>query len=338
MKRLKDNSDVPEARLGILPKTYTSSKRTTKLHSARPGRVVLPAASTKELEEREFVVDSGASMHMVSKKDLDSAELDMRTSSSPTTVMTANGEVQTREEATTPAVLSLGEYLWGSYPLQDDSTRDDAETKNDFWHGRFHLSSSRGTQSQTVHAERRIISFSDEVHRRYQNNTYVSWCIVGKTCCGKLFIFPIADGKVKLSGEDQILRTSILIRESPDRGEEREDLRGDWDGSPRPQDPLLGDGESRNDFWYSSGKYIYRHHVEPRGKLFVPREESFLVPLKYINVSRVTRTTLDVMLESCIDDYWKGKGDRDLSDAWTGFTLVESWKFRCQQQCFVKHQ
>ena len=34
---------------------------------------VLPAASTKEPEEREFVVDSGASMHMVSKTDLNSA-------------------------------------------------------------------------------------------------------------------------------------------------------------------------------------------------------------------------------------------------------------------------
>ena len=52
---------------------------------------VLPAASTKELEEREFVVDSGASMHMVRKKDFNSAELEtMRTSRSPT-VMTANG-------------------------------------------------------------------------------------------------------------------------------------------------------------------------------------------------------------------------------------------------------
>ena len=87
---------------------------------------VLPAASTKEPGEREFVVDSGAGMHMVSKKDLNSAELEtMRISRNPTTVMTANGEVQTREEATvyvneldlfvtvmlleeTPAVLSLG--------------------------------------------------------------------------------------------------------------------------------------------------------------------------------------------------------------------------------------
>ena len=61
---------------------------------------VLPAASIKELEEREFVVDSGATMHMVSEEDLNFAELEtMRTSRSPT-VMTANGEVQTREEAT----------------------------------------------------------------------------------------------------------------------------------------------------------------------------------------------------------------------------------------------
>ena len=62
---------------------------------------VPPAASTKQPEEREFVADSGASMHMVGKRDLNSAELKtMRTSRSPTKVMTANGEVQTREEAT----------------------------------------------------------------------------------------------------------------------------------------------------------------------------------------------------------------------------------------------
>ena len=60
----------------------------------------MPAASTKEPEERKFVVDSGATMHMVRKKDLNSAELETtRISRSPTTVMTANGEVQIGEEA-----------------------------------------------------------------------------------------------------------------------------------------------------------------------------------------------------------------------------------------------
>ena len=65
-------------------------------------------------------------MHMISKKDLSNAEMDTFTKScSPTTVITANGEVQTHEEAivyvkeldifftmkvldNTPAVLSLG--------------------------------------------------------------------------------------------------------------------------------------------------------------------------------------------------------------------------------------
>ena len=49
----------------------------------------------------EFVDDSGASMHMISKKDLNDAEMDTLTKScSPTIVITANGEVQTHEEAT----------------------------------------------------------------------------------------------------------------------------------------------------------------------------------------------------------------------------------------------
>ena len=61
----------------------------------------LPAPSNLKPEEREIVVDSRASMHMISKKDLNSAELEtVTTSRSPTTVITANGEVQTNEEAT----------------------------------------------------------------------------------------------------------------------------------------------------------------------------------------------------------------------------------------------
>ena len=56
-------------------------------------------ASTLKPEEREFVVDSGASMHMISKKDLSDGEMDTLTKScSPTIVITANGEVQTHEE------------------------------------------------------------------------------------------------------------------------------------------------------------------------------------------------------------------------------------------------
>ena len=186
MMRLNDSSDVPEASLGILLETKTSSKNANirdqnpSLGMICPGdphqrnsnaptfedrsreetewqercareaawrlaqdilklkekpktaffspseNWCLPAPSTLKPEERELVVDSGASMHMISKKDLNSAEMDtLTTSRSPTTVITASGEVQTHEEATvyvkeldtfltmkvledTPAVLSLG--------------------------------------------------------------------------------------------------------------------------------------------------------------------------------------------------------------------------------------
>ena len=65
-----------------------------------------------------------------------------------------------------------------------------------------------------------------------------------------------------------------------------------------------------------SGNFIYRHHVEPRVKLYSPNEESFPIPLKYIDVSRTTHTNLDVKQERCIDDYWNIDGSRDLSDSW----------------------
>ena len=89
---------------------------------------------------------------------------------------------------------------------------------------------------------------------------------------------------------------------------------------PLPQDSYPDAGEARNDFWSMSGNFIYRHHVEPRVKLYSPREESFTIPLKCIDVSRTTHTNLDVMQESRIDDYWNIDGSRDLSDSWTGFT------------------
>ena len=81
---------------------------------------------SKSLDERMFFVDSGASMHMLSKRDQSPVEMDtLRRLRTPTTVVTANGEVQANEEAQvyvddlglfvtvplleeTPAVISLG--------------------------------------------------------------------------------------------------------------------------------------------------------------------------------------------------------------------------------------
>ena len=67
-------------------------------------------------------------------------------------------------------------------------------------------------------------------------------------------------------------------------------------------------------------RLVHWYHFEPRVKLYSPREESFTIPLKYIDVSRTTRTNVDVMQGRRTDDYWNIDGSRDLSDSWTGFT------------------
>ena len=135
------------------------------------------------------------------------------------------------------------------------------------------------------------------------------------------FIFPVADGRIKFIGGDQELRTSTLMRDHPIRGESQWDFLGESEGSlPPPQNSLPDAGEAINDFWSMSGNFIYSHHVEFRVKLHSPREESFPIPLKYIDVSRTTHTNLDVKQEKRIDDYWNIDGSQDLSDLCTGFT------------------
>ena len=90
------------------------------------------------------------------------------------------------------------------------------------------------------------------------------------------FIFPIADGRIKILGGDQDLRTSTLVRHRPIQGESNIDFLGESEGSlPPPQDLFPDAGEAINEFWSMSGSFIFRHHVETRVKLYSPREESF---------------------------------------------------------------
>ena len=118
-------------------------------------------------------------MHMISKKDLSSAEMDTFTKScSPTTVITANGEVQTHEEAIVyvkelekfltmkvlddmPAVLSFGKlcdengysYEWinGQKPhLINDGIRIICNTENFVLIVVPGLSSSSSASSSTL--------------------------------------------------------------------------------------------------------------------------------------------------------------------------------------------
>ena len=75
---------------------------------------------------------------------------------------------------------------------------------------------------------------------------------------GDKFIFPVADGTVKLSGRDQDLRTSTLSWDRSDRGEEQGNLLGESDGSSSTplQDSSVHDGEARHDFWSIAGDFV----------------------------------------------------------------------------------
>ena len=95
-KRRNGKSKVPAKQRGSWPKILLKLKEHQRaaFFSPSENRCLLA-------EEREFVVDSCESIHMISKKDLNDAEMEnLTTSKCAATVITANGEVQTYEEAT----------------------------------------------------------------------------------------------------------------------------------------------------------------------------------------------------------------------------------------------
>ena len=143
---------------------------------------------------------------------------------------------------------------------------------------------------------------------------------------GEKIIFPVADGTVKLSGGDQVLRTSALIRDNPDRGEEQGNLLGESDGSSSTsfQDASLCDGEARNYFWSISGNFYLPSSRGPQSQTVHAERSIIPNPNVFFDVTRTTDTTLDVMSEKHIEDCWNVHGDRELSDAWTGFTRFTS--------------
>ena len=129
------------------------------------------------------------------------------------------------------------------------------------------------------------------------------------------FIFPFADGRIKPLEE---IRTweHPPWRHRPIEGESHVDFLGESEGSlPPPHDSFPDASAAINDFWSMSGNFIYRHHVEPRVKLYVRTEESFPILLKYIDVTRTTYTNLDVKREKRIDDYWNIDGSRAEGEA-----------------------
>ena len=81
--------DAPAEQHGAWRKLFTSSRMREKLRFVEAR--VMEAPTWKSPEEREFVVDSGASMHILSKKELSSGGMEtLRRSRTPTVWGSAN--------------------------------------------------------------------------------------------------------------------------------------------------------------------------------------------------------------------------------------------------------
>ena len=107
------------------------------------------------------------------------------------------------------------------------------------------------------------------------------------------FKFATADGTAKLSGRDYECGAPTPRREQTVRSE---DLSGEIQ--------MLKPGET---FF---GPVV---NTEPR--VCVPKEETFSIPLKYIDVARSTHTDLDVLQEWRIHEYWNVDANRSSSDS-----------------------
>ena len=137
---------------------------------------------------------------------------------------------------------------------------------------------------------------------------------------GEEFVFRVVDG-TKLSRRDYEFREPTLRREQTVW---RVVLRGEPQGEAGESQPTepTDDAEARAAFWSIQVDFIRRHHNELRVQLFVPKEETFPIPLKNTDATRSTHTDLDVMQEKRIDGYWNVDSNRSLSDSWKGFAKI----------------
>ena len=128
------------------------------------------------------------------------------------------------------------------------------------------------------------------------------------------FVFHVADGSAKLSGRDYEFQEPILGRESTGR---RENLSGEshCDGEEFRPEETKDDAEIQKDFCSIQGDFIYRHHVERRVQLYVPKEKSITIPMKKIDVMgrHIQIWTLHKKNELTTVGI-------NLSDSWTTFT------------------
>ena len=73
--------------------------------------------------------------------------------------------------------------------------------------------------------------------------------------------------------------------------------------------------------WSKNGEFLYRHHEEPRLKLYDPDNETFPIPLKYV----------EDLSEHVINDRWTEAKGVNLSEEWIGTTRSQMIRTRLHE-------
>ena len=73
----------------------------------------------------------------------------------------------------------------------------------------------------------------------------------------------------------------------------------------------------------TSGVFIYRHHEELRLKFYDSDNETFPIPLKYVDVMRETQNNINNVSEHLINDLWTEAKRVTLAEEWTGTTKFQ---------------
>ena len=135
--------------------------------------------------------------------------------------------------------------------------------------------------------------------------------------------FKLAEGNLRQPGGHTTEYVRRTRRFTPSE-EEEEEIPHDTEEQSKTEEDILEEREEfEPGFWSVTGEVIIRHHRSPRSKLFMPDEVSDCpVPVKYIDVMRMTCTNLDTLAEKEIEDLWCDAGPKELSSQWTGKTFL----------------
>ena len=74
------------------------------------------------------------------------------------------------------------------------------------------------------------------------------------------------------------------------------------------------------DSWIIKGGLLKKIHRQPRYRKFIPTEENCPIPLKYIDITRKTETTIKDKNEALSYDCWYDQPEVKLSEPWIGTT------------------